>query len=116
MLGYLIAGVLLIGGLTGFVAMERKAGADKVRAELQPKLEKCQESVRQANEAAKAVKAEGDKRVAEAAKGAAAARKAAQGAASEAARLRSMVGQPAPASACPAASAAAEVRKGLGAK
>ncbi len=42
LLGILIAGVLLVGSVAGFVAMERKAGADAVRAELQPKLAACE--------------------------------------------------------------------------
>ena len=32
-LGILIAGIVLVGALSGFVAMERKAGGDKVRVE-----------------------------------------------------------------------------------
>ena len=42
LLGPLLAGLALVTALTAFVAYERKAGADKVRAELQPKLTACQ--------------------------------------------------------------------------
>ncbi len=112
-IGYLIAGIVLLGGITGFIAMERKAGGDAVRATLQPKIDKCEGELTKANDAAKAVQAEGERRIAAASAGVARARKEAAGAVSEAERLRGLAGGKAPASACPAASAVADIRKGL---
>ena len=111
--GILIAGIVLIGSLAGFVAMERKAGGDSVRSELQPKLTKCEADVEAQNQAILATKAEGDRRVAAASKGIARARTEAKAAISEAERLRTASKGSAPLGACPAASAAAEFRKGL---
>ncbi len=58
-------------------------------------------------------KADGDRRVAAAEKGVQKAAAASRGAVQEAARLRAVQGQPAPAGACPAGAAVAEVRAGL---
>ncbi len=58
MIAYLIAGAVLIGSLIGFVAMERKAGADSVRAVLQPKLDACQGEIKKQNDALEAVRKE----------------------------------------------------------
>ena len=113
LLGILIAGIVLVGSLAGFVAMERKAGGDAVRAKLQPQLEACQVAVESQNQAIAKTKADGDRRVAEATKGVAKARTEAKAAISEAQRLRiASKGNAAP-GACIAADAAAELRKGL---
>ena len=47
----------ILGALGGFVYKEREAGANKVRAELQPKLDACQASVEAQNKAVAALKA-----------------------------------------------------------
>ena len=113
LLGYGLLALGILGTLAGIGYSIRKAGADAVRAELEPKIAACQTAVEAQNQAIAATKAEGDRRIAAAAKGAAQARRDAQGAISEAERLRTITRTPAPAGSCPAGSAVAEVRKGF---
>ena len=94
MLAYLIAGVLLVGGLVGLVAMERKAGGDSVRAQLQPKLTKCEGDVKAQNDALAALKAEADKKQARAAQALAGATQKARVWEDNAARLRAVLTAP----------------------
>ena len=119
-LGPLLAGVALIGALVGFVHMERKAGADAERVKWEPQVAACKASnkdlegkLEAQNKAISELKAEGDRRVAAASKGIARARTEAKAAISEAERLRTASKSSAPPGACPAASAATELRRGL---
>lgn len=97
MLAYLIAGIVLIGSLVGFVAMERKAGADSVRAVLQPKLDACAGEVEKHNAAAKAMAEESAKRQAAASKALANASASAKVWEGQASRLTAVLTAPRPA-------------------
>ena len=113
LLPYLL-GFLAVAGVVGTAVHKVKAwGAAEVTAELQPQIDQCQGELTKANDAAKALKADGDRRVAEATKGVARARREAAGAISEAQRLRTASKTNAAPSACIAADAATELRKGL---
>ncbi len=64
---YACIAIAALGAIGGFVAAERKAGADKVRAELQPKLTACEgqvsamgEQIKQQNAAVDSLKTEAD--------------------------------------------------------
>ena len=92
--GILIAGIVLIGSLAGFVAMERKAGGDAVRAKLQPKLEACEGAVKAQNDALAALKAAGDAKAARAAQALAGATQKARVWEDNAARLRAVLTAP----------------------
>ena len=92
--GILIAGIVLVGGITGFVAMERKAGGDAVRAKLQPQLEACQGAVKAQNEALAALKAAGDAKQAKAAQALAGATRKARVWEDNAALLRAVLTAP----------------------
>ena len=92
--GILIAGIVLVGSLAGFVAMERKAGGDAVRAKLQPKLEACEGAVKAQNEALAALKAAADAKAKAASKALAKASKDAKTWEDNAARLRAVLTAP----------------------
>lgn len=114
LLPYLV-GFLAVAGVVGTAYHTvKKSGYTEAQAELQPQIDACQADLTKANEAALAVKAEGDRRIAAAAKGAAQARRQAAGAISEAARLRTLTtpGKAPQNASCE--SAVAEVRRGLG--
>lgn len=67
----LICGLMalaLLGAVGGFVAYERHAGADSVRAELQPKLTACTTQLTTQNAAIEAMRQEQAKKQAESAK------------------------------------------------
>ena len=67
LLPYLL-GFLAVSAVLGTAAYNiRKAGADAVRAELQPKLEACEGTVKAQNDALAALKAEADAKAAKAA-------------------------------------------------
>lgn len=64
---YGLIALAVLGAFGGFVAYERKAGGDKVRAELQPKLTACEglaaglgEQIKQQNAAVDSLKAAAD--------------------------------------------------------
>ena len=98
--------VAALSGLYGAWEHKGKVAAEAQVAELGAKIE-------QQNQAILQVKAEGDRRVAEASKGVQNAARATQAARSEAERLRTLQNAPSPSSSCPAATAVAELRKGL---
>ncbi len=56
---YGLLALAIIGGVSGLVYEERKAGGDKVRAELQPKLTACEGAVKEQNAAVEALHAAG---------------------------------------------------------
>ena len=113
LLPYLL-GFLAVAGVVGTAYHTvKKSGYTEAQAELQPQIDQCQGELAKANDAAKAVKAEGDRRVAEASKGVAKAKREAAGAISEAQRLRTASKGNAAPSACPAADAASVLRSGL---
>lgn len=71
---YALVGIAALGAVGGFVAYERKAGADAVRAELQPKLEASQAQatglaaeIKRQNDAVAALEAEGARKAKESA-------------------------------------------------
>ena len=106
---YLLGGLALIAALSGlFGAWEHKG---KLAAEAQ--VTALETKIEAQNQAVLAVKAEGDRRVAQARQGVATATQATQAARSEAERLRGLQSAPTPAGACPAGAAVAELRKGL---
>ena len=120
-LPYIIGAAMVMGAVYSakeYVSnrWETTAGIAKGEANIQPKLDQCTGELTKANEAAKAVAAEGARRVAQATQGAAKAKAEAKGAISEAERLRALAGAATPAGSCPAASAVAEIRRGLVAK
>ena len=92
--GILIAGIVLVGSLAGFVAMERKAGGDAVRAKLQPKLEACQASVDAQNAALEALRKAQAEKAARAAQALAGATRKARVWEDNAARLRAVLTAP----------------------
>ena len=83
------------------------------KLEAQAQVQALGSKIEEQNAAVQQTKADGDRRVAAAQKGVQVATVATAKARSEAQRLRAMQGQPTPAGACPAASAVAEIRKGL---
>jgi hypothetical protein len=116
---YAVMFLAVAGVVGGAYHTVKKSGYAEAEAEFKPKLEACTSEVQKANDAALAVKAEGDRRIAQASKGVAKARQEAKGAISEAEGLRGLAKAPTPPSAsgsCPAAAAVAEVRKGLAGK
>ena len=75
LLMYGLLALAIIGGVSGLVYEERKAGGDKVRAELQPKLTACEglrdtlgKQIIAQNDAVKAMEAAGAAKAADAAK------------------------------------------------
>ena len=106
---YLLAGMALVTALTGaWGAWERHS---KETAEA--KVETLETRLDAQNKAVAALKAEGDRRVAQATKGIAASAKVTQAAVSEAARLRKAGEGSTPPGPCPAGIATDKIRAGL---
>lgn len=141
LLAYGIVALAIMATLAGAVYKIHHSGYEEgvaeVRKELQPKLDACNTAIEAQNRAVSALKAEGDARKAKATQGLEQATKETAGAKAEAARLRKLASdqatkaliatneserlrglastgsaQNAP-TACPAASAVEEVRRGL---
>lgn len=93
---YAVLALAILGTLAGIGYSIRKAGADAVRAELQPKLEACEGAVKAQNDALAALKAEADKKQAAASKALAKASKDAKTWEDNAARLRAVLTAPRP--------------------
>ena len=94
MFAYLIAGIILVGSLAGFVAMERKAGGDSVRAKLQPQIDSCKADVQRQNDALEALRKAGAEKQARAAQALAGATQKARVWEDNAARLRAVLTAP----------------------
>ena len=94
LLGPLLAGLALVAALTAFVAYERKAGADKVRAELAPKLAACAGEIAKQNEALAALAKVQAEKQAKAAQALAGATKKARVWEDNAAKLRAVLTAP----------------------
>ena len=103
----------ILGSIAGLVGYERKAGADAVRAELQPKLDSCTAAVQQQNAAVAALKATSDAKIAAASKGLARAAQEGAAARTEAERLRVAAKAGGAPTSCPAGQAVQEIRAGL---
>ena len=91
---YAVLALGILGALGGIGYSIRKAGADAVRAELQPKLEECSAAVQRQNDALAALKAEADKKQARAAQALAGATQKARVWEDNAARLRAVLTAP----------------------
>lgn len=103
-----IAVAIAFAAVSGYAAIEHSR-ATAAKAELG----ECNTKIESQNAAIAATKADGDRRVAEAAKGAARAAKTTEAARTEAERLKALLAAAAPAGSCPAGAGVAEVRKGL---
>ena len=113
LLAYGLIALAILGSIAGLVGYERKAGADAVRAELQPQIESCKAAVAQQNAAVAALEATSKAKIAAASKGLAKAATATAAARTEAERLRVAAKAGGAPTSCPAGQAVAEIRKGL---
>ena len=91
---YAVLALGILGTLAGIGYSIRKAGADAVRAELQPKMEACEGAVKAQNEALAALKAQADAKAARAAQALAGATQKAMVWEDNAARLRAVLTAP----------------------
>ena len=91
---YAVLALAILGTLAGIGYSIRKAGADAVRAELQPKLDACAAAVQRQNDALAALKAEAEKKQAAASKALAGATQKARIWEDNAARLRAVLTAP----------------------
>ena len=94
LLGYGLVALGILGTLAGIGYSIRKAGADAVRAELQPKLEACEGAVKAQNDALEALRKAGAEKQARAAQALAGATQKAKVWEDNATRLRAVLTAP----------------------
>ena len=94
LLGYGLLALAILGTLAGIGYSIRKAGADAVRAELQPKLDECAAAVQRQNDAIARLHEEAAKKQAAAAQALAGATRKARVWEDNAARLRAVLTAP----------------------
>ena len=94
---YAVLALGILGTLAGIGYSIRKAGADAVRAELEPKLQACADAVKAQNDALAALKAAADAKAKAAAHALAGATQRARTWEDNAARLRAVLTAPRPA-------------------